>query len=179
MDVWTAPYPLRTERLLLRPHVDSDLDDLLVFHSDPEVVRYTPWPVRDREQTAAALAKKLTQYSASADGEWLVLAIVEQATGTVVGEVLLKREDAAAGHAELGYALSRAAQGRGLATEAARAMISLAVGSFGVTRIDAVIDPRNAPSERVLLRLGFTAVEGVADDAEGEAGTRRFRFDHV
>jgi hypothetical protein len=35
-------YPLRTERLDLRPHRMDDLDDLYAFHSRPDVVRYTP-----------------------------------------------------------------------------------------------------------------------------------------
>ncbi len=54
-------YPIRTERLDLRPHRMEDLDDLLAFHSDPDVVRYVPWPVRDREQTRTALKAKLTR----------------------------------------------------------------------------------------------------------------------
>jgi len=45
---WVVEHPIETERLRLRPHRMSDVDDLLRFHSDPEVVRYLPWPVRDR-----------------------------------------------------------------------------------------------------------------------------------
>ena len=45
--------PIATERLVLRAHRADDLDDLVAFHSDPEVVRHVPWPVRDREATAA------------------------------------------------------------------------------------------------------------------------------
>ena len=43
--------PIETERLVLRAHRTSDLDDLLAFHGDPEVVRFVPWPVRDRAAT--------------------------------------------------------------------------------------------------------------------------------
>lgn len=51
--------PIRTERLLLRPHRPEDLDDLVRFHSDPEVVRYVPWLVRDRAATEETLQVKL------------------------------------------------------------------------------------------------------------------------
>ena len=50
--------PLETERLLLRVHRS---EDLVVFHSDPDVVRFVPWPVRDRAATAETLAVKLDQ----------------------------------------------------------------------------------------------------------------------
>ena len=46
--------PLETERLVLRAHRREDLDDLVRFHGDPEVVRYVPWPVRDRAATNSA-----------------------------------------------------------------------------------------------------------------------------
>ena len=52
----TPPLPVETERLLLRPHRLEDLDDLVRFHSDPEVVRHVPWPVRDRAATDEAVA---------------------------------------------------------------------------------------------------------------------------
>jgi RimJ/RimL family protein N-acetyltransferase len=73
---WAPEYPIRTPRLLLRPHLESDLDDLVPFHSDPEVTRYIPWPVRDREQTRVALAARLDKGTADREGDWLILAVV-------------------------------------------------------------------------------------------------------
>ena len=67
--------PITTDRLVLRPHTMDDLDDLVVFHSDPEVVRYVPWPVRDRVATEETLRVKLTQTELVAPGQWLVLAV--------------------------------------------------------------------------------------------------------
>ncbi len=64
--LWPS-YPLRTERLDLRPHRPDDLEDLFAFHSRPEVVRYVPWPLRDREQTRAALQVKLGQVALTWD----------------------------------------------------------------------------------------------------------------
>ena len=43
--------PRTTERLLLRVHRRDDLEDLVRFHGDPEVVRFIPWPQRDRAAT--------------------------------------------------------------------------------------------------------------------------------
>jgi RimJ/RimL family protein N-acetyltransferase len=148
-------YPVSTERLDLRPHRESDLDDLLAFHSLPEVVRYVPWPVRDREQTRAALQAKLTQDALRAPGEWLVLAMELRKTGRVVGEVLLKWASDVSSQGELGFALHPDAQGRGLAEEAARAMLRLGFDDLGLHRISAVCVSGNHRSARLLTRLGM------------------------
>jgi RimJ/RimL family protein N-acetyltransferase len=75
-------YPLRTERLDLRPHRMDDLDDLYAFHSRPEVVRYTPWPVRDRERTRVALEAKLTQDALTEPGQWLCAVLDDRNTAS-------------------------------------------------------------------------------------------------
>jgi len=134
-------YPVRTKRLDLRPHCADDLDDLFDFHSLPEVVRYVPWPVRDREQTRVALETKLGQGALREPGDWLVLAIVVRATGRVVGEILLH--------------WASDVQGKGLAAVAARAVLRLGFQDLGLHRITAVCIAGNDRSARLLGRLGM------------------------
>jgi RimJ/RimL family protein N-acetyltransferase len=145
--------PIRTDRLLLRAHTMADLDDLLVFHSDPEVVRHVPWPVRDRAATEEALRVKLAQTELVAPGQWLVLAVELRATGSVIGEVLLKWASHRQG--EVGFAFGRDHQGQGYAAEAAAAMLRLGFDDLGFHRISAVVVEGNDPSARLLGRLGF------------------------
>ncbi|WP_066039869.1 GNAT family N-acetyltransferase [Herbiconiux solani] len=152
---WAPEYPVATERLDLRPHRLGDLDDLLRFHGDPEVVRYIPWPVRTREQTVTALEARTRQGSVFEPGQWLVLAMVERETGRVIGEILLKYDDETDARAELGYAMARDREGHGFATEAARAMLELAFDRFGLNRVIARLDTRNDASARLLERLGM------------------------
>lgn len=152
METWAPALPIETQRLLLRGHVATDLDDLVVFHSDPESTRYIPWPVRTREQTLEALEKKYDRVRAGAVGDWLVLAIEERSTGTVIGEVLLKRDEHPL--AEVGYVIRRDREGQGLASEAVAAMLDLAV-QFGRDEVRAVVEPPNAASIRLLERFGF------------------------
>lgn len=145
--------PIGTERLVLRPHRMDDLDDLARFHGDPDVVRYVPWPVRDRAATEETLRVKLTQTELVAHGQWLVLAVEVRETGRVVGEVLLKW--ASDGQGEVGFAFARDAQGQGYAAEAASAMLRLGFDDLGFDRITAVAVEGNEPSVRLLGRLGF------------------------
>lgn len=148
-------YPVRTERLDLRPHREEDLEHLLAFHSLPEVVRYVPWPVRDRESTRAALQVKTGQDALRAPGQWLVLAVELRDERRVVGEVLLKWESDLSRQGELGFAFHPAAQGRGLAAEAARAVLRLGFEQLGLHRITATCIDGNDRSVRLLTRLGM------------------------
>jgi RimJ/RimL family protein N-acetyltransferase len=145
--------PLETDRLVLRPHRMADLDDLAAFHGDPEVVRFVPWPVRDRAATEETLRVKLTQTELLAHGQWLVLAVEVRGTGTVVGEVLLKWASDRQG--EIGFALARSHQGQGYAAEAATAMLGTAFDDLGFHRVSAVVIEDNDASARLLSRLGF------------------------
>lgn len=158
---WAPDYPVLTERLALRPHESGDLDDLLRYHSDPEVVRYIPWPVRTREQTAAALESRTRQSRVTEPGQWLVFAIQLRDDrglpegGRVIGEVLLKFDSDTDARGELGYAIARDAEGHGYATEAARAVLELAFARFGLHRVVARLDARNRASAALLTRLGM------------------------
>ena len=174
MTVWAFDLPLTTDRLLLRAHRPEDLDDLVVFHGDPLVTRYIPWPTRTRDQTREALAGRVGHTTAAAPGDWIILAMQERDTGTVVGEVLVKREED--GRAEVGYALRTDRQGRGLASEAVTALLDAVEERFGITDVRAVVVDGNDASVRLLERLGFEAVgPGPAADDETTTQFRRLR----
>lgn len=158
-------FPLRTARLDLRPHRWGDLDDLLAFHGDPEVVRHVPWPVRDRAATEETLRTKLGQGSWRGPGEWMVLAIELRETSTVIGEVLLKHESETNRSGELGLALARSHQGQGYAAEAAREVLRLGFEELGLHRVTAVCIEENLASARLLQHLGFRREGRTVDSA--------------
>lgn len=151
----------------------TDLEDLVLFHGDERTVRYLPWPVRSREDTRTALMKKLEQHRAPAEGDWLVLAIEEIASGQVIGEVDLKRGPD--GHADLGYVVRRDREGLGLASEAVRELLRVATEELGVTTIDAHIVPGNTASERFAERLGFVR-HPQGDEPGGDDSTHAYRW---
>lgn len=163
---WAPALPITTEHLELRQHRPSDVDDMLEFHSDPEVVRYVPWPVRTREQVEAALQPRLSAGRVERVGDWLILAIVLRESGTVIGEVLMKCS--AVDEGELGFALHRAHHGKGLAFEAASAMLQLGIETLGLRRITAELDARNTASARLLERLGFRLHRSFEEQFKGE-----------
>jgi len=158
---WTPVLPIRTDRLLLRAHTPADLDDLLQFHSDPEVVRYLPWPIRSVDETRFALLAKVPQGRVDTEGQWLVLAMQLADTGQVIGEVVLKCESETQG--EVGFALHSGFQRAGYGFEAAHTMLSLGFGELGLHRITATLDARNAASAALLGKLGMSMGPVVPD----------------
>jgi RimJ/RimL family protein N-acetyltransferase len=165
---WEPTLPLYTERLILRVHEHGDLEDLLEFHSDPNVVRYLPWPIRTRAQVAEALIPKMRAGRVDKEDEWLVLALQLRSSKRVIGEVVLKCSSVERSEAELGYAMHAGYHGQGLAFEAASAMVGLAVGELGVERLVAELDARNAASIRLLERLGFSLHRSYESEFKGE-----------
>jgi len=146
---------IRTDRLTLRPFADTDLDGLCRYLSDPDVVRYMYWEVRDREASAEALTQRIGQDRLDDDHDYLALAVVPGESGEVAGEVILRWLSKPHRQGEIGFAFSTACQGRGYAREAAEAMLQLAFRDLGLHRVIGRCDPRNTASARTLELLGM------------------------
>lgn len=159
----TADRPLATARLLLRPYVADDLAFLHSMFGREDVCRYLPWPAMDLEQARAKVAQRMGQATIGPEIGGLVLAAVETATGRTVGEFMLRLTNAESRQGEIGWSLHPDAQGRGLATEAAREMLRMGFEELGLHRIVAECDPRNAASIRVMEKLGMRREADLVD----------------
>ena len=148
-------YPLETARLVLRPFEPGDLDELHAFHSLPEVTRFLYWEARDLEQVRAVLDTKVRQAVLEDEGQVLALAVVWREAGVVVGEVSLHWLSRRHRQGELGFVFHPGYQGRGLATEAAEAVLGLGFEGLGLHRMIGRCDALNLPSARVMERLGM------------------------
>lgn len=134
--------------------------DLEIFHgyrSDEEVARYQGWAPMSRAEAGAFLAE-MSDAAALPAGEWIQLGIAEHPSGSLVGDVGLYL----AGDldfAEVGFTLARDAQGKGHATRAVQAAVSLLFDCTPVPRVLGITDARNLASVRVLERAGFRFAE--------------------
>ena len=148
-------YPLRTERLDLRPYEVNDLDHQRAMHGRPEVVRYLYWEVQTDEQLRANLEKKVARRVLRGEGDGLSLLGVVRDTGEVVGEAALFWTSETHRSAEVGFTLKPEFQGHGYATEMAAEMLRLAFAELGLHRVVGRLDARNTASAAVLERLGM------------------------
>ncbi|GIF66833.1 N-acetyltransferase [Asanoa ishikariensis] len=148
-------YPVRTERLLLRPLTADDTDALLAYRSRPDVCRYVPFAPMDREVIADRLASQWALTSLTDEGQVLALGAELAETGQLVGDVVLFFHSRTHRSGEIGYVINPDFEGNGYATEAARALLRLAFEDLGLHRVVGRIDERNEPSAKVLRRLGL------------------------
>jgi RimJ/RimL family protein N-acetyltransferase len=148
-------YPLETARLRLRPFSPGDLEELHAFHSLPEVARFLYWEARDLAQVRQVLDAKTGQTALEDEGQVLALAVVLRETGVVVGEVSLHWLSRRHRQGEIGFVFHPGYQGRGLATEAAEAVLGLGFDGLGLHRVIGRCDALNLPSARLMERLGM------------------------
>ncbi|MBW4721301.1 GNAT family N-acetyltransferase [Saccharothrix obliqua] len=146
-------YPIRTERLLLRPFTAGDQAVLYSWQSREDVMRYLYGGPKTPEESAESLARKLAVTWPEKEGEHLSLAV--ERDGVVIGETVLKWLHEEFRQGEIGYVLHPDHHGRGYATEASRAMLALGFDNLGLHRIVASCDAFNEPSWRVMERLGM------------------------
>jgi RimJ/RimL family protein N-acetyltransferase len=148
-------YPLRTERLDLRPYEESDFEFLYEMQSDPDTTRYLYYGPSSREEVRVSFDLKLKRRVLRGEGEALQLVAVLRDSGERVGEATLGWPSETHGCGEVGYLVHMAHRGRGYATEMAAEMLRLAFDDFGWHRVIGRLDARNTVSARVLERLGM------------------------
>lgn len=146
-------FTLETARLLIRPWTPDDRPSFLGMARDPEMMRWvhggTPYTDAEVDEFFARQARQLEQYGVCMG------AMVEKPAGRVVG-VAGTQPLGTTGELEIGWWVERASWGRGFATEAGQAAMRHALDTLGRTKVLAIIDPGNVPSQKVALRLGMT-----------------------
>jgi RimJ/RimL family protein N-acetyltransferase len=141
---------IRTERLVLRPWTFEDLPHVLAYASDEEWGRFLPVPHPYGEADARKFIATQVLHDRREHLSWAV-ELQERAIGGLDLQLLADQQIG-----ELGYAIARPFWGRGLATEAGRAVIDAAFrGCPTLTRMRASADARNVASTRVLEKLGM------------------------
>jgi RimJ/RimL family protein N-acetyltransferase len=149
------PDVLRTDRLRLRRWTDADRDAFAALNADPEVMRYFP-SVQDRARSDALVDQVDARVAAEGWGLW---AVERQDTGEFVGFTGLHPvpdDYPAAPGVEVGWRLARAHWGQGFAPEAARAALRVAFEDLGLAEVVSFTTASNAPSRRVMEKLGLT-----------------------
>lgn len=154
-DLSAVDWPVRTERLTIRPAVPADAAAMFGYRSLPEVAEWLPSMPTD----AGAWAERF------ADPGWLSATLALELGDVVVGDLFLQLRDgwaqaevaAEARHslAAIGWAIAPQHAGRGFATEGARALLRICFRDLGVRRVVAESFADNAASRRVMDKLGM------------------------
>ncbi len=170
--------PLRTERLVLRPLEASDSADVYAYQRLPEVIRFLPWPERDRAEAYEHTAKRANGRILAVDDDFIVLALTlpgepsvdDPARDRVIGDLMVRVSSVVHAQLEIGWVLHPDFQGRGFASEGARALLDFTFETLHPHRVQAMLDARNAASAALCERLGMrreaTLLEEEYNDGE-------------
>jgi ribosomal-protein-alanine N-acetyltransferase len=142
----------RTDRLIAERLRFEDLDELCRMHRDPRVMA-TLGGLRSAAQTQQFLRDNLRHWAQHGYGLWTFRS---QADGRFVGRGGLRHVHVGGrDEVELAYALMAAFWGRGLATEMAKALVTVAFEPLGMADIVAFTLATNLASRRVMEKVGF------------------------
>ena len=147
---------IETDRLILRLWKSEDLPFFTEMNKDPRVMRYFPAILTD-EQTESFYNRIQSEFERNG---WGLYAVELKSNGTFIGYVGLHEigfdADFTPG-VEIGWRLATDFHNQGLATEAAKEVLKLA-RQYGLQRLYSFTTKQNAPSERVMQKIGMTKV---------------------
>jgi RimJ/RimL family protein N-acetyltransferase len=150
---------IKTERLVLRAPLMSDLADIHAIFSDVEALTYWSFaPHRTLAETEAWL-RPIIEDPIAAEFDLFI-----EYEGRLIGKLGCWKPP------DFGFILNRDFWGRGLATEGLQAFIAYMRDRKATDHLFADVDPRNTRSKAALLRCGFHHVAFVRNTIETHIG---------
>jgi RimJ/RimL family protein N-acetyltransferase len=145
------PEKFETERLILRKPCMEDAPAIFTSYAqDLEVTRYMTWtPHKNIEETYGIMQIMLKSWE---EGSAYSFAIVPKDFNSVIGMIAMHPDGF---KVEIGYVLARPYWGKGLVTEAARALTNWLLQQPDIYRVFATCDVENPASARVMEKVGM------------------------
>jgi len=154
LDINFTPFPnLETERLHLRRVVKEDVNEIFALRSDKETMKYIPRPLVKTEEEAMAHFTMIDEKIENNEGiNWAITLKNDPKLIGLIGHYRIKPEHF---RSEIGYMLLPEYQRKGIIIEAIKETIKYGFEIMKLHSIEAVIDPENLASEKVLQKSGF------------------------
>jgi ribosomal-protein-alanine N-acetyltransferase len=155
LDITFLPFPnLETERLLLRQVNTNDVDAILSLRSNEQVMKYIPRPILKNKEEALELIAMFDDKIENGIGiNWGITLLNEpEKLLGIIGHYRIKPEHY---RAEVGYMLLPEYNGKGIISEALQKVVKYGFNEMKLHSIEAILDPKNGASEKVLLKNGF------------------------
>ncbi len=140
---------IETNRLILRNFRIEDTNEYFSYHNDPDVIKHYDWKPNTLAEAKEDIELIINSYKQSNYIRW---AITLKGTDTIIGDCGLMT-----GYlkGEISYILSKEHWGTGIATEAINAIISCCFHETDMIRIQALSQPDNHSSSKLLTKTGF------------------------
>lgn len=144
---------LETERLLLRRLDENDADEVLALRGNAEIMKYIPRPLAKSKEDALEHIAMIEDKIVNNTGiNWGITIKGNPKIIGIIGHYRIKPENH---RAEIGYMSFPETNGKGYMSEAIKAVLAYGFEQMELHSIEAIIDPANIASERVLQKNGF------------------------
>lgn len=149
-----TPFPnLETERLLLRRVNENDANEIFALRSNPETMKYIPRPlVKSIDDALEHIAMIDAKIESNEGINWAITYKDNPKLIGIIGHYRIKPEHF---RAEVGYMLLPEYNGKGIISEAIKEVVNYGFNAMKLHSLEAIIDPENFGSERVLQKCGF------------------------
>ena len=148
------PFPnLESERLVFRRLKDSDAPEVFKIRSNSERMKFIPRPILQNEEEALAMIQMMNaKIDENTDINW---GVCLKNSDKIIGFMGFYRVQPESYRTEIGYMILPEYDGKGYVSEAVTTMLNYAFNTVGFHSVEAVIDPNNFGSARVLEKNGF------------------------
>lgn len=154
---------VETERLVLRPWTEDDVEPLAAIFAEPAFWHYPFGRGFSREETERFLERQLRDWASNGFGSWAATLKSEERLIGYIGLAVPSWLPQVMPAVEVGWRLHPDHWGKGLATEGGRASVHHGFRELALDRIIAIVMPENVASRRVIAKLGMVEVATTVD----------------
>ncbi|MBD2531137.1 GNAT family N-acetyltransferase [Nostoc flagelliforme FACHB-838] len=145
---------LETHRLLMREFIETDLQAVFAYQSDPLYLRYNYWTHRTQKDVYDFIQMFISEQKEQPRTKFQ-LAIILKEENQLIGNCGIRVNDSEMREANIGYELNPQYWGQGYATEAAQAILKFGFEELRMHRIWSWCVTENLASVRVLEKIGM------------------------
>lgn len=147
-------YTIETERLIIRPLLVDDVDDVYEWVSDEDVAKYMVYPTYKSKDQLVEWLKSIQK-----EEKEFNFGYERKEDGKLIGSGGIGPDVNRDGYWAFGYNFRKDCWGKGYATEATKAMIEFAHNKFGINKFSSSHVEQNKASGRVMEKCGLHFVK--------------------
>ena len=157
---------LQTERLILRRFVESDAEAMFQnWASSAETLTYVTWdPHPNVDVTRNSIRNWVASYTNPNYYKWAIC--LKEKPEQVIGDISIVEMNEDDSCCEIGYILGETYWGRGMMTEALKAVLDFCFTQAGFQKVKARYASLNPASGRVMEKAGMTYLKNIANGVE-------------
>lgn len=154
ININILPFPnLQSERLSFREIHEKDIPEVMELRGNAENMKFIPRPlVTNAEEALAHITMILDKRKENDAINWV---ITENGSNSLIGIIGFFRTQHENFRSELGYMILPQHHGKGYVTEAVKTALNFGFNTLNLNSVNAIIDPNNIASARVLEKNGF------------------------